>query len=185
MKAPFHLPLRTDNLVLRTLERNDAPIIARLAGDWEVARWTADIPHPYDARMAREFIAWTDGEFAGGRRYVFAIVARATGAFAGVISLTLNGRLEGEIGYWIGRPHQGQGLGREAARAVVALAFGELALRRVVAACLPENEPSWRVMAACGMSQVGQIQRWAPARRQTFEMLLYAVDNPAPEADAP
>ena len=182
MPPPFRLPLRSDRLILRRLERTDAQVLRRLAGDWELARWTSDIPHPYDAAMAREFIAWADGEFTGGRRYVFAVVSRATGELVGVISLTLLGRVEGELGYWIGRPYQRQGYASEAAARIVQFAFMDLAIQKVTAACLPDNEPSWRVMERCGLAYIDRIQRWAPARQSSVEMLLYAMKRPL-EAD--
>ncbi len=40
-------PIQTDRLVLRPPESGDAPRIHRLIGDWEVARMTANVPHPY------------------------------------------------------------------------------------------------------------------------------------------
>jgi RimJ/RimL family protein N-acetyltransferase len=181
-RLPYRPPLRSENLVLRPLERTDAKVVAELAGDWEVARWTSDIPHPYDATMARDFITWSQEELFSQRRFILAMVARASGKLVGIISLTCNGADEGEIGYWVGRPHQGRGYAGEAAGAVIAMAFDALALRRVVAACRPDNEPSWRVMEGCGMTYVEAIQRWSMARRETFELSLYAIDRPATEA---
>ncbi|MDA1100634.1 MAG: GNAT family N-acetyltransferase [Proteobacteria bacterium] len=162
---------------MRPLERADAPKVAQLAGDWEVARWTSDIPHPYDASMARDFIAWAQDELAGQRRFFFAMVARASGDLVGIISLTRNGPEEGEIGYWVGLPYQGQGFAREAAGVMIAMGFEALSLRRVVAACRPDNERSWRVMEHCGMRYVEDVQRWSMARRQTFRLSLYAIEQ--------
>ncbi len=182
-RLPFRPPLRSEQLVLRPLERTDAPRVARLAGDWEVARWTSDIPHPYDAAMARDFIAWAQDELTAGRRFFLAMVARASGDLVGIISLTRNGADEGEIGYWVGRPYQGRGFAREAAGAVIAMAFEALALRRVVAACRPDNERSWRVMENCGMRYVEDVQRWSMARRRTFDLSLYAIDRPMEDGE--
>jgi ribosomal-protein-alanine N-acetyltransferase len=176
---PFRLPLRSKQLVLRLLERTDAPKIAEMAGEWEVARWTLDIPHPYDITMARNFVAWAQDELTVQRRFFFAMVARASGDLVGTISLTRNGVDEGEIGYWVGRSYQGQGFAREAAAVVIATAFEAMALRRIVAACRPGNEASWRVMEYCGMRYVEDIQRWSMAQRETFQLSLYAIDQPA------
>ncbi|MBT3334153.1 MAG: GNAT family N-acetyltransferase [Rhodospirillaceae bacterium] len=180
---PFRPPLRSEQLVLRPLERTDAPKVAALAGDWEVARWTLDIPHPYDMTMARDFVAWAQDEFSSQRRIFLGMVARASGDLVGIISLTRNGTDEGEIGYWVGRPYQGKGYAREAAAVAIKLGFEVMALRRVVAACMPDNEPSWRVMEHCGMTYVEAIQRWSIARRETFDLSLYAIDRPAEEAN--
>ena len=183
-QLPFRPPLRSARLILRPLERTDAPTVAELAGDWQLARWTADIPHPYDAAMARDFIAWAQDELTGQRRFFFAMVARASGDLVGVISLTRNGADEGEIGYWVGLPYQGRGFAREAAGAMIAMAFEALALRRVVAACRPDNERSWRVMESCGMRYVEDVRRWSMARRETFQLALYAIEQTMEEGEA-
>ncbi|MBT7664118.1 MAG: GNAT family N-acetyltransferase, partial [Rhodospirillaceae bacterium] len=82
---PFRPPLRSEQLVLRPLERTDAPKVAALAGDWEVARWTLDIPPPYDMTMARDFVAWAQDEFSSQRRIFLGMVARASGDLVGII----------------------------------------------------------------------------------------------------
>ena len=50
------LPIETARLRLRALDRADAPTIERLAGDWEIARYTAHIPHPYPPGGAMPWI---------------------------------------------------------------------------------------------------------------------------------
>ena len=47
--------------------------------------------------------------------------------------------------------YHGQGLATEAVRALLGICFDQLGLRRVVAACFTENEPSWRLMERVGM----------------------------------
>jgi ribosomal-protein-alanine N-acetyltransferase len=175
----FRMPLRTSRLVLRRLEATDAPVLQRLAGEYEIARWTAEIPHPYDIGMARDFVAWSRREFDAGRRYDFALIERRSGGLVGIMSMAMRGSREGELGYWIGLPYQRQGYASEAAARIIDLAFGELSVPRVTASCLPENEASWRVMESCGMRYLERINRWAPARRETLELLFYAIDRPA------
>jgi RimJ/RimL family protein N-acetyltransferase len=45
----------------------------------------------------------------------------------------------------------GRGYATEAVRAVIALCFGPLGLRRVHAGCVASNEASWRLMERVGM----------------------------------
>jgi RimJ/RimL family protein N-acetyltransferase len=45
----------------------------------------------------------------------------------------------------------GRGLGTEAVRELVRHAFDDLGLRRVIAECFADNEPSWRLMERIGM----------------------------------
>lgn len=176
MAPKFSMPLKSERLVLRQLALTDAVTMQRLAGDWEVAHWTAQVPYPYEIKMARDFIDWSLAEFPQGRSLVFAIVERASGDLIGVISLSVRGRIEGELGYWIGVPYQRRGYAREAAARLIELAFDELNLAQVTAACRPDNEASWRVMEACQMVRIGEIERWAAARKQSFRLLRYGID---------
>src|SRR5207302_293257 len=54
--------LETARLILRPLSLADAPAIERYASDWEVARHTSHIPHPYPAGAAAQ---WLVTRFAG------------------------------------------------------------------------------------------------------------------------
>ena len=65
----------------------------------------------------------------------------------------------GSIGYWCGRPYARQGLTLAAVRAVSDFAFRTLGLHRLEAACIPENEPSRRLLAKAGFAEEG----FAPA----------------------
>lgn len=176
MAPKFSMPLKTERLVLRQLALTDAVTMQRLAGDWEVAQWTAQVPYPYEIKMARDFIDWSLAEFPLGRSLIFAIVERASGELAGVISLSVRGRIEVELGYWVGVPYQRRGYAREAAARLIELAFDELDVAQVTAACRPDNEASWRVMESCNMARIGEIERWAAARKQNFRLLRYGID---------
>ena len=80
------LPLETERLILRPLALADAPVIERLAGEWEVARFTGNIPHPYPPGTAAAWIkdTWADG--AAGQKLVAAIERRQDGAFSAASS---------------------------------------------------------------------------------------------------
>ena len=49
--------LATDRLYLRPFQRADGERVRALAGDWEIADKTLNVPHPYEAGMAEEWIA--------------------------------------------------------------------------------------------------------------------------------
>ena len=50
--APAAIRIESGRLVLRPLRLEDAADIQRMAAEWEVARYTANIPHPYEPGMA-------------------------------------------------------------------------------------------------------------------------------------
>ena len=63
------------------------------------------------------------------------------------------------MGYWIGQPHARQGYMQDGVKAAIAFAFGELALHRLEAACMPENGPSAALLLKSGFAEEG----YAPA----------------------
>lgn len=63
------------------------------------------------------------------------------------------------MGYWIGQPHARSGYMRDGVKATIAFAFGELALHRLEAACMPENGPSAALLLKSGFVEEG----YAPA----------------------
>jgi RimJ/RimL family protein N-acetyltransferase len=107
MKSAALACLRTPRLTLRPLDPNDAEAIVRGVGNYDVSRWLAVVPYPYDRKDAETFIARVLEE----RRLVWAICD--TDGFAGVVGI------EEELGYWLARSAWRKGYGFEAARAVV------------------------------------------------------------------
>jgi len=78
--------LTTERLRLRRLQPGDAPLIAPLVNDWEVARWTSHIPHPYTVQMADEFIA-AQAEATSNGSQVFAILRKDDDTLVGCVGL--------------------------------------------------------------------------------------------------
>ena len=69
-----------------------------------------------------------------------------------------------EIGYWVGRPHWGNGFATEAARALIDHAFETTRIAAVVASCRVINETSRRVLEKCGLHYIASGLASAPAR---------------------
>lgn len=183
---PRDLRLVTAELDLRPITKADAPAIHALVSDWEVARWTSNIPHPYEAGMAEGWIAESQGECDRGEAVVFAIERRADRVLMGAIGLMFEAdENAAEIGYWIGRPYWHKGYATEAVRAVLRLAFGRLKLDRVTARAIDGNRASMRVQEKAGFSLVGDDEINAPARGRTFpgkRRLITAAEFAAQEA---
>jgi 8-oxo-dGTP diphosphatase len=150
----------------------DAPEVKRLAGDWDVARFTASIPHPYEDGLAEKWIA----EHHQSSEITLAIERRSDPAFVGCIGLIPNDAArEGVIGYWIGKPYWGQGYATEALRAIVDHAFRDLALDRVRASAMPENRASIRVQEKVGFAYAGVAREPAPARGEHIGVEVRAL----------
>ena len=164
--------LQTSRLTLRPLHPADAPEIADLADDWQVARHTANIPHPYSLDMARDFIAAQSYE-PGVRDAVFAIVLRSSLKPIGCIGLhelEENGRAE--IGFWIGRRYWGQGLATEALGRLVEFAFEDCGLETLEAGAVPTNRASHHVQAKIGFVPSDVREDAAAARGHPLQIIV-------------
>ncbi|HUH22617.1 MAG TPA: GNAT family protein, partial [Brevundimonas sp.] len=81
----------------------------------------------------------------------------------------------GTLGYWIGQPYAGQGVGTAAARAMLGFAFGSLKLHRVEAACVPSNHASRRVLEKAGFRHEGLAKAYLKINGAWADHLLFGV----------
>ncbi|MBA7486704.1 Spermidine N(1)-acetyltransferase [subsurface metagenome] len=145
--------LVTDRLLLRPFTLADAPEVQRLAGDYEVASRTLEIPYPYSDGVAEAWIATHRPGFEKGVHAVYAVTRARDGDLVGAVGLVEVNRRHGraQLGYWVARPCRGRGYAAEAARAVIEYGFSVLGLHRVYAMHFSRNPASGRVMEKCGM----------------------------------
>jgi 8-oxo-dGTP diphosphatase len=178
--------IETARLILRPPAEADIPRIAELAAPWEIARFTANIPHPYTPAHAAQWIAATARAAEAGKSTVFAVTERANGAFIGSMGVLHDPAPgTGEIAYWLGQPYWGRGYAAEAGAAVLRFAFEELRLERLVAHYLAENETSGRLLARLGFERTGTLQRMAAARGRVFDLISVALTAAAWRARKP
>jgi len=165
--------LQTDRLVLRRHRRDDAPAIADALADWEVARWLARLPIPYTTADAVSWIRTTARNWNHGVDYQFVVASAGDDRLLGHMGIRMEpGGIEGEFGYWFGRRAWGQGFASEAGQEILRFSFDELALQRVIAVILPDNERSARVVEKLGFEPAG-------SRRQRFDPIDATIDAPA------
>ena len=157
--------LHTSRLTLRPYLPVDAQRVQQLAGAREISDTTLHIPHPYPDGAAEAWIASHPSVWDAGTGVNYAITDRVSGALYGSVALTISRQHErAELGYWIAVPFWNCGYCTEAARELVAMAFGSLHLHRVEARHLHRNPASGRVMAKLGMRLEGvhreSVKKW-------------------------
>ncbi len=170
----------TDRLVLRAFVASDGAAVERLAGAFEVADTTLNIPHPYPAGAGAEWIATHADDWQRRQQLTLAIShAAQADALIGAISLRVTPEhAHAEIGYWIAVDSWANGYATEAANAIVAFAFDELAMQRVQGRHFVRNGASGRVLEKLGMTHEG-VHRQAFRRWDSFEdVAVYAVLRP-------
>jgi ribosomal-protein-alanine N-acetyltransferase len=78
------------------------------------------------------------------------------------------------LGYWIGAEHARQGYMSAAVAALIPFAHGQLRLRRIEAACLPENAVSVRLLEKLGFQREGYARQYLCIAGKWQDHLLYA-----------
>jgi ribosomal-protein-alanine N-acetyltransferase len=168
--------LHTPRLLLRAFCLADVPPLVALAGNYEVARNTLNIPHPYGEDDARRWVQITQENFAQQTGYAFAVELTTTGDFIGGIGLTVDRRFDrAEAGYWLGQPYWGRGLMSEALAALLRFGFGELALNKIYATHIATNPASGRVMLKNGMVKEGELVQHTRRDGQYHDLWQYRL----------
>jgi RimJ/RimL family protein N-acetyltransferase len=145
---------RTDRLLLRPGWAEDAPALAQAIGDELIVRNLAVVPWPYSLRDAEAFLAAPRDPLLPSL-----LIFERTGSEPSLVgSCGLGRRASGavELGYWIARPHWGQGFATEAGRALLDIAKA-LGLKRLEASHFLDNPASGRVLEKLGFRSTGLI----------------------------
>ena len=157
--------LETARLWLRWPRASDAAAIHRFCSVWEVARYTARIPHPYPIGSAERFVYAAREANACGRDLTLVLTFRkGVREVFGSISLESRGMDRLTLGYAIAPEVWGKGLATEAVQAIVDLGFGLTPSIEVTASSRIENAASRRVLEKCGFAFAGVGLEGAPAR---------------------
>ena len=164
--------IQTDRLDLRTFAESDIHELVPLIGAREVAVTTLRIPHPYEERHAKEFLASATEE----DELRLVIRLRRGGRLCGGIGLHPDDQHQrAELGYWIGVPFWGNGYATEAAQAVVRYGFEELKLNRIYAAHFSGNDASGRVLQKIGMQYEGRMRQAIRKWHNFIDLERYAI----------
>jgi len=172
-------PLLTERLLIRLVEPRDLPALLAVNGDPQVTR---HLPYATWAALA-DAMAWYERMLKlmeGGTALQFVLVRRSDGLPVGTALIFHHdeGSRRAELGYVLGAAHWGQGLMREAAKALVAAAFGPMGLRRLEAEVNPQNSASVKLLESVGFRREGLLrQRWVSAKNggTPYDVAIYGL----------
>lgn len=161
--------LTTERLTLRPFRPDDREDFRALAGHWDVARMTSDIPHPLMDADARQWLtpAADEARFAlmeddvliGGAGY-FLRTAEAA-----------------EVGFWLGRAHWGRGFATEAVKAVLAYGLIQGNCASFTSSHFTDNPASGRVLAKLGFEPSGTCRIACIARGDEVAAITYVLSR--------
>ena len=164
--------IETERLKLTPFHEFDIPDLVPLIGAREVAANTLRIPHPYEEKHAREFLARAPKE----NELRLAIRRRSDDRLCGGIGLHPEMQhLRAELGYWIGVPYWGHGYATEAGRAVVRHGFEQFKLNRIFAAHFSGNDASGNVLRKIGMKHEGRARQAILKWDKLMDLEMYAM----------
>lgn len=146
--------LRTPRLTLRPLQIDDADAITRGVGNFDVSKWLAVVPYPYDVSDAHSFLKRVNAQ-----KNPFWAICDEDG-LQGIISL------DDELAYWLARAVWGKGYGFEAAVAVVAYWFADPNAGDLSSGYFDGNERSGALLRALGFRATERITRYAKSFQQ-------------------
>ena len=147
MNSPYMVVLETERLILRRQVIEDLDALWALYCDPEITRYIPDAPRTFEEVRAE--LEWhMNGHPRNPDLGLWATNHKETGRFigrCGLLPWTIDGQEEVEVAYTIAREFWGQGLGVEAARAIVTHAFEHLHFSRLVCLIEPDNSASVKV----------------------------------------
>jgi RimJ/RimL family protein N-acetyltransferase len=150
-------PIETERLLIRPMQREDVDALHAYQSRPDVCRYI-----PYEPRTREEILARFDDPAKTrtaleeeGQFLDLAIVLRENDTLIGDVLLFWHSseHRKGEIGYAINPDFSGHGYATEAARAMLALAFDDLGLHRVIGRIDARNDASAAVLRRLGMRQ--------------------------------
>jgi RimJ/RimL family protein N-acetyltransferase len=166
------LIFKSKRLLFRHLELGDLDDLYALYSDPEMRRYFPDGTLSREA--TREELEWfLDGHPKHPELGLWATIHKETGQFlgrCGLLPWMIDGRFEVEVAYMIAKTHWGEGLGTEAAQAVLDYGFANLGLKRLICLISHGNAASIRVAEKIGM----HFEREGEDEMGPF--LLYAVN---------
>ena len=157
--------LETARLWLRWPRARDAQAIHRYSSKWEVAQYTANIPHPYPKGTAERFIFAARAANAQGRDLKLVVEPSAGKRdVIGAISLEGRGTDRLALGYAFAPEVWGQGFASEAVEAITETAFTLTPCVEINVDVRVENAASRKVLEKAGFVFMSTGLQGAPAR---------------------
>jgi RimJ/RimL family protein N-acetyltransferase len=177
--------LGTERLVLRRFTAADVDLLARLDSDPEVMRFLTGQPTPRAEIENVVLPAILEVYDEHPQLGTFAAEQKSDGAFIGWFGLQpTSDAMTVDVGYRLNPTAWGKGYATEGTKALIAKAFGELGVERVVADTMAVNHRSRAVMRRAGLrfARLYHEHFDDPLPGTEFGEVEYAVDRRTWEA---
>jgi ribosomal-protein-alanine N-acetyltransferase len=171
--------LKTQRLLLRRVNKNDADTILALRSNDEVMKY---IPRPYlkNKEDALELIAMFDDKIENGKGINWGITfADEPEKIIGIIGYyrMKPEHYRAEVGYMLFPEYSGKGIVSEALQKVVEYGFNDMKLHSIEAILDPENKGSERVLLKNGFVKEGHLIENEFYEGRFLDTLIYSKLN--------
>jgi RimJ/RimL family protein N-acetyltransferase len=167
--------LETNRLILRRQVLADLDDLWALYCNLNITKYIPDAPRT--RAEAQEELEWhMHGHPQHPELGLWATIHKATGKFigrCGLLPWTIEGQYDVEVAYTIAEEFWGQGLGTEAAQAILQYGFEKLNLSRLICLTVPENVASQKVAEKIGMNFEKE------ARDEIGLLRVYSIHKPS------
>ena len=169
--------IKTERLLLRKMNMDDAEDVFDYASDPEVARYVIWDAHR-SIKDSESFLDLVVEGYRNGELGSWGMVDRESGKLIGTCGYDgswFPAHARAEIGYAISRQYWGRGLMPEAVTALLEFGFSRMELNRIVARCFPENIASERVMQKVGMTYEGTLREHLFLKDAYQSLKVYSI----------
>ncbi len=167
------LILETKRLLFRRLIMDDLDALFALYSDPEIRQYFPEGTLNYED--TKEELEWfLNGHPEHPELGLWAAIHKETGQFigrCGLLPWTIDGRYEVEVAYLLDKKYWKQGLGTEAARAILQYGLEQLKLPRLICLIDHENQASQKVATNIGMTFEKE------AKDETGSFLIYSINK--------
>ncbi len=160
-----------DNLILRAIERKDAPILYEMINDPEIEKMVVGWSLPVSEQRQ---IQWIDGIKSNDMRYIIELDGSAIG-MASITGLDFKNSVS-KLNIKIkDKENKGKGVGTRTIKLLVKYCFEELNLNCLTANILVYNIPSQKLFEKCGFRKDGILRSRVYKMGKYHDIVAYSL----------
>lgn len=166
--------IKTKRLVIRKFDESDSKDVAKICSNYNVAKTTLGIPHPYTEEMAKSWIDKTRMKFDLKESYELAITLKENpDKVIGCVALMGDKEHRAELGYWIDELKWGNGYATEATETIIDFGFEKMGLKTIFGRYFDINPASGKVMEKSGLKYAGKLRNFEQRFGELYNVIYY------------
>lgn len=162
---------------LRQVGQKDVePIAAVVLENYDHLRpWLPWVNEEYSAEVTARFVAEVDKQFEARASFQTSIICG--GEIAGVLGFNVisSANESGEIGYWLAKKFEGNGLMSRCCRGLIGYGFEEYGLNRIMIRCASENTRSQAIPKRLGFTSEGILREAEKLHGKYVDLKVFSL----------